>query len=76
MTSERDWADQLIAAGVLVPTQQLDANGNVVYRMGEFPPGEEGLRLKVLFDQNVVQHSTGSIANDHQRRLPAANEPA
>jgi hypothetical protein len=56
VTSERDWRDELINAGVIVPiTGQIDANGNVVYRMGEFPAGKEGRRLRALFDQHVQQ---------------------
>jgi hypothetical protein len=53
MISERDWRDELIDAGVLVRTGANDSNGNAVYRMGPFPPGEEGKRLKALLDQHV-----------------------
>jgi hypothetical protein len=52
----RDWVDQLVQANVLVATDQIDANGNVVYRMGEFPAGEEGQRLRAIFDRNVQRH--------------------
>ena len=60
MTKEYDWADELISAGVLVPTQQIDANGGVIYRIGEFPPGEEGLRLRAIFNRNVKRHDRQS----------------
>jgi hypothetical protein len=30
-----------------------DANGNPAYRLLKFPPGEEGERLRALFDQHV-----------------------
>jgi hypothetical protein len=56
VTGEDDWADVLISAGVLVPTEQIDANDNVVYRLGEFPAGEEGERLKALFDLHVQRY--------------------
>jgi cytoskeletal protein CcmA (bactofilin family) len=52
-STEHDWRDELIAAGVLVATDDLDGNGNIIYRMGTFPDGEEGQRLWELFDQHV-----------------------
>jgi hypothetical protein len=52
---ERDWVTELLDAGALVRTESKDSNGNFIYRVGTFPPGEEGARLKKLFDQNVKQ---------------------
>jgi hypothetical protein len=57
VTSERDWRDELIGAGVLVPTKFIDDNGNRVYRMGVFPSGEQGRRLRLLFDEHVEGQS-------------------
>jgi hypothetical protein len=57
--AERDWRDELIDAGVLVPTKFVDDNGNRVYRMGSFPSGAEGRRLRELFDRHVVQGRVG-----------------
>jgi hypothetical protein len=51
--SERDWVTELEAAGVIAPAGFNDANGNPAYRLLKFPPGEEGLRLRALFDQHV-----------------------
>jgi hypothetical protein len=52
--NERDRAfAELEAAGVIAPAGSDDANGNVIYRMGSFPSGEEGRRLRALFDQHV-----------------------
>jgi hypothetical protein len=48
-----DWATELIAAGALIRTKQIDARGNPIYRVGRFPDGPEGQRLRELFDQNV-----------------------
>jgi hypothetical protein len=53
MTDERDWLVELEAAGVLVATELIDDNGNAAYRLVGFPPGEEGERLRALFDQHV-----------------------
>jgi hypothetical protein len=51
--SERDWLDELVAAGVIAPAGFDDANGNPAYRLLKFPPGEEGERLKALFDRHI-----------------------
>jgi hypothetical protein len=61
MTSERDWRVELVTAGVIAPTGFNDLNGNPAYRLLRFPGGEEGLRLKALFDRHVQGH-------DGQRR--------
>jgi hypothetical protein len=50
---ERDWVSELEAAGVIAPAGFDDANGNPAYRLLKFPPGEEGERLRALFDQQV-----------------------
>jgi hypothetical protein len=55
VTDEPDWRDVLEAAGVIVRAESRDANGNVVFRVGRFPDGEEGERLRKLFDRNVKQ---------------------
>jgi hypothetical protein len=51
--SERDWVDELIDAGVLMATDATDSNGNPIFRVAGFPLGEEGKRLKALFDRHV-----------------------
>jgi hypothetical protein len=48
-----DWLVELIAAGVIAPAGFDDANGNPAYRLLKFPPGEEGERLKALFDRHI-----------------------
>jgi hypothetical protein len=58
---DRDWVDELIDAGVLVPVGSDDSNGNPIYRLREFPAGERGRRLRRLFDEHVQ-------AGDGQRR--------
>jgi hypothetical protein len=55
LEAERDWVDELIGAGVLVRTGSVDSNGNLIYRLREFPAGEQGRRLRLLFDRYVVQ---------------------
>jgi hypothetical protein len=53
-TDERDRAlTELHAAGVIAPVGFDDANGNLVYRMLKFPSGEEGEKLKALFDRHI-----------------------
>jgi hypothetical protein len=53
-TDERDHAlTELQAAGVIAPAGFDDANGNPAYRMLKISPGEEGERLKALFDRHV-----------------------
>ena len=53
MTDARDLAfAALEAAGVIAPAG-LDPNGNPVFRVLKFPSGEEGERLKALFDRYV-----------------------
>jgi hypothetical protein len=53
-TEERDRAlTELQAAGVIARAGFNDANGNPAYRLLKFPPGEEGERLKALFDRHV-----------------------
>jgi hypothetical protein len=53
-TDERDRAlTELQAAGVIAPAGFNDANGNPAYRLLKFPPGEEGERLKALFDRHI-----------------------
>jgi hypothetical protein len=54
MTDERAWVVELVDAGVLVATEQVDANNNIVYRTGKFPDGAEGERLRKLYDQHIV----------------------
>ena len=44
---------ELEAAGVIAPAGSDDANGNPAYRLFGFPPGENGKRLKALFDRHV-----------------------
>ncbi len=61
MTSERDWLAELIAAGVIASTGFADANGNIMYRFVKFPEGEEGERLKKLFNRHV---QTGSRSGE------------
>jgi hypothetical protein len=52
--SDRDLAfAELEAAAVIAPAGSDDANGNPVYRLLGFPSGENGRRLKALFDQHV-----------------------
>jgi hypothetical protein len=54
MTDARDLAlAALEAAGVIAPAGFNDANGNPAFRLLKFPPGEEGERLKALFDRHV-----------------------
>ena len=54
MTVERDLAlAELEAAGVIAPAGFNDPNGNPAYRLLKFPAGEEGERLKALFDRHV-----------------------
>jgi hypothetical protein len=54
VTSDRDQAlAELMDAGVLVRAGFDDDNGNPAYRMLKFPPGEEGERLKALFDRHI-----------------------
>jgi hypothetical protein len=53
VSNERDWVVELERAGVIAPAGFDDANGNPAYRLLKFPPGEEGLRLRALFDQHV-----------------------
>jgi hypothetical protein len=53
---------ELEAAGVLAPAGFNDANGNPAYRLLEFPPGDEGVRLRTLFARHVQQ------GRDRQRR--------
>jgi hypothetical protein len=55
VTNARDWRDELIDAGVLVPADAVDANGNLVYRLLGFPSGAEGVRLKALFARHVQE---------------------
>jgi hypothetical protein len=52
-STEHDWVDELIDAGVLAPAGFNDSNGNPAYRLLTFPAGEEGRRLRALFDQHV-----------------------
>jgi hypothetical protein len=59
---ERDLAfAELEAAGVIAPAGFDDANGNPAYRLLKFPPGEEGARLRALFERHIQGH-------DRQRR--------
>ena len=54
MTDARDLAfAALEAAGVIAPAGLNDPNGNPVFRLLKFPSGEEGGRLKALFDRYV-----------------------
>ena len=54
MTDARDLAfAALEAAGVIAPAGFNEANGNPVFRLLKFPSGEEGERLKALFDRYV-----------------------
>jgi hypothetical protein len=41
-----------------------DASGNPAYRLLEFPPGEEGLRLRALFDQDIQSRDAAASRND------------
>ena len=51
-TEERDRAlTELQSASVIAPAGFNDPNGNPAYRLLKFPPGEEGERLKALFDR-------------------------
>ena len=53
-TNERDLAlAELEAAGVIAPAGFNDPNGNPAYRLLKFPSGEEGERLKALFDRHI-----------------------
>jgi hypothetical protein len=53
VTDERDLAlAELEAAGVLIRAG-FDDTGRHVYRMAKFPVGEEGERLKALFDKHI-----------------------
>jgi hypothetical protein len=54
-TDSRAWVRELERAGVLVHTESIDSNGNVIFRMGQFPAGVEGERLRALFDRHVEQ---------------------
>jgi hypothetical protein len=52
--SDRDLAfAELEAAGVIAPAGFDDPNGNPAYRSLKFPSGEEGERLKALFDRRI-----------------------
>jgi hypothetical protein len=51
--SERDWIDELVKGGVIALAGFDDANGNPAYKMLGFPPGEEGVRLRALFEKHV-----------------------
>jgi hypothetical protein len=53
VTSERDWLAELERAGVISRTELVDDNGNLAWRLVGFPAGEEGVRLRALFDQFV-----------------------
>jgi hypothetical protein len=52
-----EWVRELVDAGCIVATDQIDANGGVVYAMGQFPAGDEGRRLRELFAVNVVEQA-------------------
>jgi hypothetical protein len=56
MADDRDAAfAELEAAGVIAAAGFDDPNGNPAYRMLKFPPGEEGERLRALFDRFVTK---------------------
>jgi hypothetical protein len=73
VSTERDWLDELISAGVLVLADFDDANGNPAYELRGFPPGEEGVRLRALFDRHVqgradLTSTIVEVNSDGQRR--------
>ena len=74
MISDRDLAfAELEATGVIARAGFDDANGNPAYRLLEFPPGDEGIRLEALFDRHIQGRadSTSTIVevnSDGQRR--------
>ena len=57
MTAERDFAlAELEAAGILVRAG-FDDVGAAVYRMTKFPEGEQGARLRALFEGHITKVS-------------------
>jgi hypothetical protein len=53
MTDARDLALAALETARVIAPAGYDANGNPVFRVLKFPSGEEGERLKALFDRYV-----------------------
>jgi hypothetical protein len=76
VTSERDWVDVLERAAVIAPAGFDDPNGNPVYRLLGFPPGEEGERLRALFARHVRTGSRSASRIGGSPRLPERKRPS